>query len=64
MSDATAHKSLPKGDGVGLPIRRCACGRRLFDGFLVGILKCPRCNRLNKFIDKIREDLYDDAQLR
>lgn len=43
-----------------LPIRRCEkCGRRLFDGYLIGACKCPRCNWLNKFIDKRSEDLYD-----
>jgi len=34
----------------GLPIVRCPeCARRLFDGTLVGEIKCPRCGALVKF---------------
>lgn len=43
-----------KGNGDDpLPIVRCpGCNRRMFDGWLFGILKCPHCNTMLKFIDK------------
>jgi len=33
-----------------LPQVRCVCNRRLFDGELVGEIKCPKCGRLMKFV--------------
>jgi len=47
-----------------LPINRCdRCRRRLFDGFLFGVIKCPHCNRLSEFVDKKAEEEYHAARL-
>ena len=38
---------------VELPQVRCGfCHARLFDGRLIGTIKCQRCKRLNEFFDK------------
>lgn len=46
---------------TALPIVRCPhCAQRLFDGYLVGKIKCPRgrCRRIVEFVDKRRELPY------
>lgn len=51
--------------GAPLPIIRCAkCKRRLFDGFLYGVIKCYNCNWIMNFIDKNAEQVYSQAHLR
>jgi hypothetical protein len=48
---------------VKLPINRCGhCRRRLFDGWLVGVVKCPHCNGFTKFFDKAPEHAYNAAK--
>lgn len=37
---------------ASLPIVRCVCGQRLFDGYLVGEIKCKSCKRVMKFLAK------------
>jgi len=51
-------------DSPALPINRCdRCRRRLFDGFLFGVIKCPHCNRLLELVDKKAEEEYHAAKL-
>lgn len=47
-----------------LPIVRCPhCNKRLFDGFMVGEIMCPRgsCKRLVKFLAKEHVEAYSIA---
>jgi len=51
-------------NAVSLPINRCErCRRRLFDGFLFGIIKCPHCNQMLELVDKKAEQEYHVAKL-
>lgn len=47
------------------PIVRCpACGQRLFDGWLVGRIKCPRgrCGKLLEFIAVSKKAEYSQRK--
>lgn len=50
---------------AALPIVRCPhCGHRLFDGYLVGRIKCPRgrCGKLLEFVARKDDCEYSMAK--
>lgn len=55
---AIGNRQQAAGHRPALPQVRCVCGHRLFDGELIGEIKCDSCKRIVKFVAKEKKSAY------